>query len=138
MHTVPGRHTSICNIILWKISGAEDMPNGSLWKQKRPKGVINVVSNADSRARGTCQKPELASSFERMLAPASCPSTWSTDGSGCRSRWTLWLSLVRSTQRRTFPFGFGTTTKPAHQSVGCSTLAITPSSSIRSSSRLTC
>ena len=48
------------------------MPNGSLGKQKRPKEVINVVSNADSRARRTCQKPELASTLERMLAPASC------------------------------------------------------------------
>ena len=120
MHTVPGTPASICEIILWKITRAEDMPNRSLWKQKQPKGVINVVINADSRARGSCQKTELASSLERMLAPASFPSTWSTDGSGCCSRWTLWLSLVRSIQMQTFPFGFGTTAMPEHQLVGCS------------------
>ena len=102
------------------------------------KRVINVVSNADFGARGTCQKSELVSSLERMLAPASFPSTWSTDDSGCHSHRTLWLSLVRSTQMRTFPFSFGTTTMPANQSVGYFTVAITPSFSIRSSSRLTC
>ena len=45
------------------------MPSGSLWKQKRPKGVVKVVSNAESGDKGTCQKPELVSSLEKMVAP---------------------------------------------------------------------
>ena len=113
------------------------MPNGSLWKQKRPNGVIKVVNNAESGDRGTCQRPELASSLEKMMAPEIWARTWSTDGRGCRSRQTLSLSLVRSTHIRTFQFGFGTTTIPVHQSVGCSTLAMTPRRSIRSSSSFT-
>ena len=69
------------------------MPNGSLWKQKRPNGVIKVVNNAESGDRGICQKPELASSLETMVAPESWARTWSTDGRGCHSRLTFSLSL---------------------------------------------
>ena len=50
------------------------MPKGSLWKQNRPNGVMKVVSSAESGASGICQKPELASSLEKTLAPASCAS----------------------------------------------------------------
>ena len=56
---------------------------------------------------------------------------------GCLSRRTLWLSLVRSTQIRTLPSDFGTTTMPEHQSVGSWIFEITPRVSIRSSSCLT-
>lgn len=87
--------------------------------------------------RKTCQKPELASSFKKTVAPDSWARTWSTDGRWCRSRRTLSLSLVRSTQMHTFPPGLGTTTILTHQSVGCSTLAITPSRSSHSSSSFT-
>ena len=48
----------------------------------------------------------------------------------CRSHLTVLLSLVRSTHIRRLPFGLGTTMIPAHQSVGCSTLAMTPIASI--------
>lgn len=44
---------------------------------------------------------------------------------------------MRSTDIRILPSGFGTTTMPAHQLVGVSTLEITPSFSIRSNSSLT-
>ena len=42
--------------------------------------------------------------------------------------------IVKSTHIRTFPLLFGTTTIPAHHSVGSSTLRITPNSCIRFSS----
>ena len=87
---------------------------------------MNVVSLAESGERGICQNPELASSLLRTVAPASCASTWSTAGKGCLSRRTLWLSLVRSTQIRTLPSDFGTTTIPEHQSVGSWIFEITP------------
>ena len=44
------------------------MPNGRRLKQKRPYGVINVVSLADSGESSICQNPELASSFEKTFA----------------------------------------------------------------------
>ncbi len=47
------------------------------------------------------------------------------------------FNLERSTHIRTAPDFFGTTTIPAHQSVGSSTLLITPNVSIRRSSSLT-
>ena len=71
MQTVPGRPANIWDINRWNISGADEMPKGNLRKQKRPKGVMNMVSNAESGDRGTCQKPELASSFEKTVAPDS-------------------------------------------------------------------
>ena len=55
----------------------------------------------------------------------------------CHSRLILSLSLVRSTQIQRLPFGLGTTTIPGHQSVGCSTLVMTPIASILLSSCFT-
>ena len=97
----------------------------------------NVVSNAESGEIRTFQNLELVSNFEKKVAPDNWARTWLTAGSGLHSCQTLSLSLVRSTQIHTFPFGFGTTTMPAHQSVGCSTLVMTPNFSIHSSSCLT-
>ena len=95
------------------------------------------MSIADSFERGICQNPELALSFEKTVAPASCARVGSTACIGCLSHRTLSLSFVRSTHRQTFPFALGTTTNPAHHSVGCSTRSVTPSCSICSSSSLT-
>ena len=72
-----------------------------------------------------------------MVDPLSFASVSSTVGNGKCSRLTLALSFFRSTHTRTLPFGFNTGTIGAHQSVGCSTFVITPSVSIRSSSRRT-
>ena len=58
------------------------MPKGRRLKQMRPKGVIKVVSKADSLESLICQNPELASSFENTLEPASCPRVSSTDVEG--------------------------------------------------------
>ena len=55
----------------------------------------------------------------------------------CCSRLTFSLSLVRSTHIRRLLFGLGTTTIPAHQSIGCSTLVMTPIASILLSSCFT-
>lgn len=113
------------------------IPNGRRLKQYLPKGVIKVVSNADSSDSLICQNPELASSLENTFAPPSCANVCSTEGRMCRSLLTLSLSLVRSTQIRTLSAVFGTTTIPAHQSVGSSTFEMTPNSSIRCNSDLT-
>ena len=86
---------------------------------------MKVVSKADSAANGTCQKPEFATSFENILASDNCPRVYSTEGISCCSRRTLSFSFVKSTQILTSSF-FGTTTMGAHQSVGSSTLTITP------------
>ena len=131
LHTTPGIPVKISDIRLWKCSGADDIPNGSLWKRYRPKGVMKVVSREDSSERGICQKPAFASSFDITLAPASWARTWSTAGRGCCSRCTLSFSYVNSTQMRTFSLLFGTTTMPEHQSVGSSIFEMTPSLSMR-------
>ena len=47
------------------------MPKGSLLKQYRPAGVMNVVRRRDHCERGICQKPLLASNFVKTLAPVS-------------------------------------------------------------------
>ncbi len=130
MQTAPVRPCSVSDIRQLKCSGGDEMPKGILWKQKRPKGVINVVSRVNCGASGICQNPELASSFEKILAPASCAKVWSTAGRTCHSLRMLWLSCVRSTQICTFLLLLGTTTIPAHHSVGSSTLAMTPSALI--------
>ena len=92
-----------------------------------------MLWGADSLARGICQNPEFASSLEKTDAVCNCANVFSTDGIWWNSLRTLSLSLVRSTQIHTSSFFFGTTTSPNHQSVGTSTLEITPCSSILSS-----
>ena len=49
--------------------GPEQIPNGNLLKQNLPTSVINVVNCLDSSANEVCQKPELASNSENILAP---------------------------------------------------------------------
>ena len=41
---------------------------------------MNVVRGINSGNKGICQNPELASSLENTLAPASWASVWSTAG----------------------------------------------------------
>ena len=112
------------------------MPNGSLLKQNRPKGV-NVVNSLDSLARGICQNPLFASNLLNSFAPDSYARVISTFGMGWTSRNTLSLSGLRSTQMRTAPESLGTTTIAAHQGVGCCTADITPRLCIRCSSDCT-
>ena len=49
------------------------MPNGSLLKQYRPDGVMNVVSKRDAGERGICQKPLFASSLLNSLVSTIKP-----------------------------------------------------------------
>ena len=138
--TTPSMSPSISDIRRWKCSGANVIPNGSLLKQKHPKGVMKVVSGTDSGERRICQNPELASSLDNILAPASWPNVESTAGRGCRSLHTLSFNRVRSMQMRTWPFGFNTVTMPVHHSVGSLgllTFDMTPCFSMRSSSTFT-
>ena len=87
---------------------------------------MNVVSNCDSSASGICQKPEFASTLEKMVAPLSCASVSSTGGIGNVSRRTPSFKGLRSTHILTLPDFFGTTTMPAHQGVGSVTFLMTP------------
>ena len=75
-------------------------------------------------------------SFEKTWAPAICARVWSTTGKGWCSQHTFLFSLVRSTHMFTRPLWLGTTTIPAHHSVGVSTGSITPSHSMWSNSTL--
>ena len=129
-HTTPSTPLTTWPILLWKCSGAEVIPKGNQLKQYLPKGVMKVVSRAESRESSTCQNPELASSFENILAAPIWANVFSTDGNIWRSRHTLSFNLVKSTQILTWPLGFGTTAIPVHHSVDCSTLEITFKSSI--------
>ena len=98
---------------------------------------MKVVRREDSSDSGICQNPALASSLEKILAPASCPKVCSTDGSGCFSLITDLFSSVRSVQILTRPVLLGTTTMAVHHAVGSSTFEITPCCSMRVSSSLT-
>ena len=44
------------------------MPNGKRLNRNLPNGVMKVVSFEDCSSSSICQKPELASSFEKCLA----------------------------------------------------------------------
>ena len=113
------------------------MPNGSLLKQNRPYGVINVVNNLDSGANGICQNPLLASNLLNIVAPVNCAQVVSTFGIGSFSCRTFSLRGFMSTQILTAPEAFGTTTMAAHQGVGYLTRDITPKFSIRTNSSCT-
>ena len=78
--SVPSEPSSILDIVRWKISGAELIPNGSLLKQKRPNGETKVVSNFDSSSKGICQNPLLASSLEKILLSPTLARFSSTEG----------------------------------------------------------
>ena len=70
-HITPGSPARVQFISLWKCSGALDMPKGSLLKQNRPNGVMNVVSSRKPVASGVCQNSQLASSLENVVALVS-------------------------------------------------------------------
>ena len=98
---------------------------------------MKVVRRAESFVNAICQNPMFASNFVKIFAPPSWARICLTDGRICLSRQTFWFSFVRSAQIRSRPLPFGTSTIPAHQSVGPSTLEVTSRSSIHCSSFLT-
>ena len=59
-----------CHHSLKKISDAELIQNGRQLKQKRPKGVIKVVSSLDLGDSGSLPKPTFAVKFCDDLALA--------------------------------------------------------------------
>ena len=60
----------------------EQIPKGSLLNTYLPKGVMKVVRARDSSDKGICQKPQLASSYLNVVAPARQLSVSSTFGKG--------------------------------------------------------
>ena len=66
--STPSMSSNISDIMVWKMSCAEQMPKGSLLNIYRPNGVLNVHSLQLSRSSLTCQNPELASRTEKYLA----------------------------------------------------------------------
>ena len=133
LHSTPSNPWRI-RFIFWNFSKPELIPKGNMLKQKRPHGLMNVVSGLDSHANFICQNLEFASSSENTLEPANLPSVVSSAGSGWFSLLTYSFSLLRSTQTLTSPVLFGVATMRAHQSVGWSTLDMTPAFSILSNS----
>ena len=122
------------SIVLWNTSGANEIPKGSRRKKYRPNGVMNVVSFAVASSSGSCQKPDVASSFMKTVEPLSLCMTSSRVGSMYLSLFTARFSFFRSTQMRTPPPFFITGTIGAHQSVGSVMRSMTPFSSMRWSS----
>ena len=100
------------------------MPNGRQLKQNRKIGVMKVVSFHDSSSKGICQKPELASSFEKIVLSRSFARFSSMPCIGWTLRTAL-LSGVSSTQTLTRLCFLETHTIPQHYSVGSFTGEIT-------------
>ena len=96
----------------------------------RLKGMMNVVRCLHDSARGTCQNPLLASSFENTLAPAKNARVSSTCGIGYASRSTFSFKGYRSMHIHMPPDFFWTTTMCEHHVVGWSMLLMTPEASI--------
>ena len=109
----------------------------SLLKTNCLNGVVKAVSIHESSESSIYQNPQLASSLLNTCAPASCTRSSSTVGNGWTFDRTLSLRDQKSTQMRTAPDFFRTTTIPAHQGAGSSTGEMTPSDCMRESSSLT-
>lgn len=82
------------NVFLWKISGALEIPKGSLLKQNLPNGMIKVVSLQLSGWRGICQNLLAASKEEKTFAPLSIEIISSAVGSTKCSHFTASFSLA--------------------------------------------
>jgi len=72
LHDTPGKPSRMLLICFWNTLGALEISKGSLLNQKPKNGAIKVVRCLQLEVRGICQNPLLASSFEKILAPASC------------------------------------------------------------------
>jgi len=116
-----------------KISGALDMPNGSLLQPNQPKGVTKVVCFLDSLSKCICQNTLLASSYKKVLLAPNSPMLSLTAGIGEISLLTALFRPLRSTQIRTSPDGLRTGTMPLHHSGSFCYGEITPFCNILSS-----
>ena len=125
-HNTPSIDSTSWVILFWKYSLLLDRPMTRRLNANLPNGVMKVVSNLLSSDRRVCQNPRFKSILLNHFAPARRPKLWSILGNGKFSRLTLSLRRDKSTQILILPLGLGTTTIPAHQSVGWSTRKITP------------
>ena len=107
LHSIPCNPWRIWLVFFWNFLEPELILKPNMLKQKRPRGVMNVVSGLDSHASFICQNPEFASSFENTLEPANLLRVVSTAGSGWFSLLTYSFNLLRSTQTLTLPIRFG-------------------------------
>ena len=69
-------------MVLWKIPGAEAIPNGRRLYLKRPLCVLIVVNFLESSASGTCWYACSRSRVEKCLPPAREANMSSILGSG--------------------------------------------------------
>ena len=98
---------------------------------------MEVVRTADALSNLICQKPELVSIFENMVAFSNDANDCSTEGTKYLSLHTALFNFVRSTHILTLPSPFGTTTIPAHQDIGSCIVEMTSSCYIRFNFALT-
>ena len=111
--------------IFWYLSGANVAPNVKCLYLYKPRCVTNVVISRDLSSSSTWCKPHLRSSFEKTVEPLRSYKTSSIVGMGCLSLSIAEFALRMSTQIRTSPSAFGTTTNGETYSVGlCDTSLI--------------
>ena len=78
-HVTPVRPSRAVDIHCWNDSGADEIPEGNWLKQNLPKGIINIVNNADCLDSSVCQNPELAANLLNTLASLNWARVWSTE-----------------------------------------------------------
>ena len=61
--------SNILRIVLWYISGADDILNGNIWYLYLPSGIIKVHNLELSSSNCSCQNPFELSSLENIFAP---------------------------------------------------------------------
>ena len=62
--------SNILRIVLWYISGADDIPNGNRWFLYLPSGVLKVHNLELSSSNCSCQNPFEQSNLENIFAQA--------------------------------------------------------------------
>lgn len=92
--TTPSRPCKMSAIHLWKCSGAELTPKGSLLKHNLPNGVMTAFEILLRSLSRICQNPEFGSIFENQDTFHSLPSMCSTAGMGYPSQRMDLLSSV--------------------------------------------
>jgi hypothetical protein len=80
--SAPSISETICEIIFWKTSGADFIPNGKRTTLCLPYGMMNVQSLELDSSKRSCQNPLVASSLLNILAFGICEITSSTVLSG--------------------------------------------------------
>ena len=100
----PSMSPSNSVIACWKVSGAENIPKGSLLKQNLPNGIIKVVSNRPSLSNGSWWNPLAAFNFENVFESFNLGDISSKLGSMKCSLCTAELNFFKPTHILTSPF----------------------------------